>query len=180
MSELRREPMTLDEAAHILARVRAQCAEEGACLIWTGYCKPGTEQPAASFPGRRGLSVRRAVYEAQHGKAPPVCARVTPACGHPRCLACLVAVSRSASQLAAAARGAYSDPVAVRNRALAARSRARYSEEQVRLARSTDAAPKVVAKATGMSVSYVRSIRRGEMRRPSLGVWAGLGSGALV
>jgi hypothetical protein len=99
---------------------------------------------------------------------------VVPDCGNRRCLACLCEMSRQEAQRRAGARGAYSHPVAVANRTAALRKRARYSDDVIAQVRELPCTPAEAARLTGVSPSYVRTLRAGMARVPALGVWAGL------
>lgn len=167
--------MTIDQAARVLRRVRAECVLDDFCWIWRGCMKNGDSQPQANIAPFRGVSLPRLVYMAQHGRAPRKGMYVVPACGNRRCLACLVEATRSKAQQLAAARGVYSHPVAVANRTAALRKRSRYSDDVIAVARNADTAAEAV-RATGISPSYVRSLRAGLVRVPALGVWGGLPS----
>lgn len=168
--------MTPDQAAHILRRVRAQCVLDGFCWIWQGSMKNGGSQPQANISPWRGVALPRLVFAAQHGRAPLSHLYVVPACGNRRCLACLEEVARRTAQQRAAEQGAYSHPVALANRAAAARRRCRYGDAQIEQARDLQVRAADAARATGMSPSYVRSLRAGACRLPNLGMWGGLGA----
>ena len=166
--------MTPEQAARILRRVRAQCVADGDCLIWTGCVKSGNGQPQANIGPWRGVSLSRLVFAAQHGRAPQANMLVVPACGNRRCMACLAEMTRSAAQQRAAERGVYSHPVAVANRTAALRRRSRYSDELIERARTMPGTCVQAAQETGISKSYVRTLRAGLCRVPDVGVWKGL------
>ena len=168
--------MTIDQAAHVLRRVRAQCVHDGFCWIWQGSMKNGDSQPQANISPWRGVSLPRLVYMAQHGRAPRKDMYVIPAFGNRRCLACLVEATRSTAQQHAAARGVYSHPVAVANRTAGLRRRSCYSDDLIAQARDAVGTAAQVARLTGISPSYVRSLRAGLVRVPSVGMWGGLQS----
>ena len=166
--------LTPDDAARVLRRVRAECIDEGACLIWQGCVKQGNGQPQANIGPWRGVSLPRLVFYAQHGRAPRRGLFVVPDCGNRRCLACLREVTRREFQRRASARGAYSHPVAIANRTAAQRKRLRYSDELIAQVRELPCSNAEAARQTGVSNSYVRALRAGRGRVPALGVWAGL------
>lgn len=168
--------MTIEQAAHVLRRVRAQCVLDGFCLIWQGSMKNNDSQPQANIAPWRGVSLPRLVFMAQHGRPPRGGLYVVPACDNRRCLACLAEVTRSKAQLRAAERGVYSHPMAVANRTAAARRRSPYSDDLVAEVRSMDCSAAEAARVSGISRSYTRSLRAGLCRVPSLGVWQGLGA----
>lgn len=171
MSEL---VLSIEDAGRIIDRVLAGCIEVDGCLIWQGSVKQNGGQPQAQIRPWAGISLPRLVFQAQHGRAPRAGMYVVPACGNRLCLACLCEVSRREAQRRASQRGAYSHPIALANRAAASRSRARHAPELIELARDTSLTSAEAARRTGISPSYVRSLRVGTGRVSGLGMWAGL------
>jgi hypothetical protein len=166
--------LTEEDAAHILDRVRAGCVDDGGCLIWQGCVKKNSGLPLASIRPWVGVTLPRLLFQARHGRPPIDGLCVVPLCGNRRCLGCLAEVTRREAQRLASQRGAYSHPVAQANRTAANRKRARYAAELIEVARDRSLASPEAARRTGISPSYVRSLRVGTGRVSGLGVWAGL------
>lgn len=157
-----------------LRLIRGRCDEIGECWIWTGATGGRSSLPCMHREGKTQY-VRRVVYELSHDR-PAGRLVVTPKCTNPACVSprCLEAIPRKLALQRAGQRGAYSSPSKLLLSALAQRARSRYSDELIEQIKASEAGHKQVSRETGMSVSYVRAIRRGEARRDLRNPFAGL------
>lgn len=161
-----------DEAERlaVLARVRSMCVlmdGEDGCWIWR-RCAEGEAvvKPQMRFRGKV-VAVRRVVYFLAHGFEPPegmwACGCKAYGCVSP---ACVHAMPRKVVTRRAGRAGAYSKEQALRNRKIAARARAIYSDETVELVRTLECSSAEAARITGMSKAHVSNIRSGRVRTP--------------
>lgn len=155
-------------------RIRANCIEDGDCLIWPGRVSDAG-MPVMTVDGS-SVSVRRVLYEQEHG---PVTRRllVTPTCGHMRCMFHLEALTPKASKALSVSRGAYRNPARARKAALTNRARSHITDETVATIKAADSA-REAHEATGVNLSYVYVIRAGVARADMGNPFAGLGGRA--
>ena len=167
--------ITDDNRPTILARIAAQCTEEGGCLLWHGAT--GHDGAPIINVGGRCRRVRRVMWEALHGWLPPPGKPIVAECRHPLCVSpdCLHCMSVRELRRLDARRGAFSRPAANVARALAARRRAVIPDAVVQQVRDFEGTSAQAAQATGISLSHAKAIRAGRARKPLVGnVWAGL------
>lgn len=163
-----------------LRLIRGRCDEIGECWIWRGSVGGYSKLPCMHHDGKTRY-VRRVVYDLAHPEKGAASRVVTPKCVNPMCVSplCLEAMPRKEALQRAGRRGSYSRPTKAINEALTQRAKSRISEETVVLIRSAESAT-AVSRATGVSLSYVKAIRRGVARKDYSNPFAGLFSGLLA
>ena len=167
--------ITDDNRHAILARIAAQCTEEGGCLLWGGTT--GHDGAPIINAGGQCRRVRRVMWDALHGWLPPPGMPIVAECRHPRCVSpdCLRCMSVRQLRRLDAHRGAFSHPAANVARALAARRRATIPDSVIQQVRDFEGTSAQAAQATGISLSHAKAIRAGRARKPLMGnAWAGL------
>lgn len=152
-----------------LQAIRLRCTECGDCWLWDGALCGGYNgshrTPSMHFRGKTA-SVRRVVYELRHGGIPEGKV-ISPRCGQRLCVSpeCLQALTVKQSKERAAKRGAFSNPGKNRRGAMTKRARSWITDEMVAQIRTANVASRKIAADTGVSLSHVKAIRRGQARR---------------
>jgi hypothetical protein len=160
----------------LLEKIRTRCEVVGDCWLWKQGCSDGG-MPIMGVLGKT-RAVRRVVYAETHGSIPEG-KKISPRCGHKKCVSpeCLCAVTQKQATQAAAKRGAYSGAAKILKTALTMRARSKYSDEVVERIRTADGPAHLVAAETGVSLSHAKNIRRGTARKDYLdNPFAGLGA----
>lgn len=156
--------MTLEE-------IKARCDEVGDCWIWKQGCT-GRGMPQMRYQGQT-MHPRRAVMHMARGEFPKL---AVGKCGNTMCCSPACAVDSTPS-----ARGKYAEKAGYRSRAADAkksaitrRAKSAWSDAVIAEVRSSPLNAKEIAQQTGMSWSYVKSIRAGTARRDYSNPFAGL------
>lgn len=160
--------------AWTLDLIKANCVTEGNCWIWQAGCKD-SGAPVCRHNGKV-RTVRRLARELADGKHIPGKREVAAQCGDLRCVSpsCSVKVLTKRRCEMAAANGSFDLPARTAKRMLQQRAASKFSEELIEHARTTVGTCAQIAAATGISLGYVKDIRRGVARRSLANPFAGL------
>jgi hypothetical protein len=156
--------------------IRARCIAEGNCLLWQGG-NDGKNRPQCRHGGET-VYVRRLMRGLVDGKDVPVGMSVACTCGNKLCVSdlCSTIVTDKGRARLAAARGAFSRRDKIIRTTMGIRARSKISEALVIEIRCSDGSCREIAERTGVSLSHVKSIRRGSARAPLSSPFAGLGA----
>lgn len=166
----------MNQTSYLLNKIKSRCDEVGDCWIWKQGCSD-SGMPQMTVKNKT-MTVRRLVYAEVHGGIPEG-KRVSPKCGHKKCVSpeCLEAVTHKHAHQNAARRGAHSSMGKIVRTALAMRARSHITEEVVQRIREFEGPIRLICAETGVSQSHAKNIRRGTARRDFIASpFAGLGS----
>lgn len=159
-----------------LESIQTRCILEGDCWLWTGGLD-GHGRPQCKHQGKVWY-VRRLARELTDGKPLQRNLVVACECGQKLCVSphCSVAVSSKTRARMAVARGSYSRPDKIAKSTMAIRAKSRFSEDLIQRVRTMPPPCTAISAETGISLSHVKSIRRGTARVPFSNPFAGLGA----
>jgi hypothetical protein len=169
-----------EQDARTMRLIRGRCDEVGDCWLWNGATGGRSDLPCIHHNGKTKY-VHRVVYDLSHARGAGKLV-VTPKCTNRLCVSpkCLEALPRKLALQRAGQRGSYSRPSKVLATARSKRANSRYSDELIAEVRQSTAGPKQIARETGMSESYIKSIRNGTARRDYASPFAGLFTGLMA
>lgn len=165
--------MTEDQSR--LQRIRAQCVEEGDCLIWQGA---SAKVPHVTID-RKKVNIRRLVLE-EAGIPLVKGAMLGCSCGESKCIDLAHIVQRTRAQHGKyfGKRGAYSGPLKIAKMAATKRARSKLDDEKVAEIRASTESAMALSARYGVAASYVQSIRIGKLWKNYSSPFAGLGARA--
>lgn len=149
-----------------LRLIRLQTVDDGGCWIWQNGRSGSRGAPVMRYQGRQSY-VRRVVAECVRGEPLQANLMAASRCGNPLCVApgCLEVVTAKGRNRLANERGAYSRPEKILKTTATKRARSLITEELVGQIRASELGPKAISDQTGVSLSHVKAIRRGDARQ---------------
>lgn len=148
---------------HTLNSIRSKCVVDGDCWLWATKTK---HEPQVRHGGRTRYA-RNLVRELTDGKPVPRGRGVSSKCETRNCVSptCGVITTHATRNKLMGAQGKRSSSQKGMRIAMARRAQSRYSDEVVEYVRNAAPPCRLIAEATGMSLSYIRAIRQGVLRK---------------
>lgn len=162
-----KKPKRRTSLADSVERMLSNCAPVGDCMVWKGATMGLSGIPAVNLTieGKKvQRSARRVMWQLKTRKPVPRGVLVAVSCEHPGCLEHLCLTNRSEVTRKAVSRPEVRAKLAVARRKQLARDGVKVSLEKARQIRSDPRPHTTVAREEGVSITYVKLIRRGERR----------------
>jgi hypothetical protein len=166
----------MTEGAYLMDKIRANCVEEGDCLIWQlGSAKI----PHLSIGGKK-VSVRKLVLELARVEILAQAKFFGVSCGTPMCVAEAHIRQRSRVQHARyfGNLGVYSGPLKIAKMAASKRAKSKLDDAKVAAIRASDKSSMALSAEYGVAASYITSIKAGKLWKNYTSPFAGLGARA--
>ena len=159
-----------------LKLIQSRCTEDGPCWLWLG-ATDGHGRGQMRIDGRTTY-VRRVVRALVDDAPVPAKRVVASRCGNKGCVSpeCSVVATHKQKAQLGAQRGAYTNIKKTVKAMVTKRAKSRYSDELVHQIRNAPPPAARISLETGVSISHVKSIRRGAARRDLSNPFAGLGA----